>query len=261
MSVWIFINLLFFGMCGYLYLIWSQYWMYMEKQRLFDRPTGSSPTENSRSIYDNYGPGRYTDITYINKSRNQRGAKSRRSAFGGYWSGNSGGEQQSGHQPSNNIIRRLSGGPRFPNVHNPLLEFDTHKYACQDLASAECAARTAQFKQSLLKEFHRVLMGEGRVFKSGLDVHNTYNVRHTGGVGRERPGKEVLCALGRVPLRTVTSQDEPFKSQGFRIPGNALRRGRRYATCAVVTSAGALLRSRLGHFIGTCSIYLYEYLR
>jgi hypothetical protein len=32
-SVWIFINLVFMGMCGYIYLLWSQYWQYVERQR------------------------------------------------------------------------------------------------------------------------------------------------------------------------------------------------------------------------------------
>lgn len=33
MSVWIFINLVFLGMCGYIYLLWSQYWQYVERQQ------------------------------------------------------------------------------------------------------------------------------------------------------------------------------------------------------------------------------------
>lgn len=32
-SVWIFINLVFLGMCGYIYLLWSQYWQYVERQQ------------------------------------------------------------------------------------------------------------------------------------------------------------------------------------------------------------------------------------
>lgn len=246
MSVWIFINLLFFGMCGYLYLIWSQYWLYIEKQRFFNRPTESPPRENRLNFQDTDG---YVQHFYLNKSQSEIVAKTRRSAVGGYWSSSKMLQSSAAQVHASNIVRRLHGGPRFPNLHNPLLEFDSEKYVCDDLTSPDCEARTADFKKSLLKEFHRVLMGEGSVFKSGLDIHNTYNVR-SGGIGRERPGREVLCALGRVTVRTVTSQDEPFKSRGFRIPGGALLRGRRFDTCAVVTSAGALLGSGLGEFIG-----------
>lgn len=32
-SVWIFINLVFFGMCGYIYLLWSQYWHYITRRQ------------------------------------------------------------------------------------------------------------------------------------------------------------------------------------------------------------------------------------
>lgn len=34
-SVWIFINLVFFGMCGYIYLIWSQYWQYRTRHQQY----------------------------------------------------------------------------------------------------------------------------------------------------------------------------------------------------------------------------------
>lgn len=33
-SVWLFINLVFLGMCGYMYLLWRQYWLHAERQRL-----------------------------------------------------------------------------------------------------------------------------------------------------------------------------------------------------------------------------------
>lgn len=60
-SIWVFINLVFFGMCGYMYLLWSQYWMYMERQ-----------TEATTSIYDQqiyfYNRGYYPSDAIANKS-------------------------------------------------------------------------------------------------------------------------------------------------------------------------------------------------
>lgn len=60
-SIWVFINLVFFGMCGYMYLLWSQYWMYMERQ-----------TEATTSIYDQqiyfYNRGYYPSEVSSNKT-------------------------------------------------------------------------------------------------------------------------------------------------------------------------------------------------
>lgn len=60
-SIWVFINLVFFGMCGYMYLLWSQYWMYMERQ-----------TEGTTSIYDQqiyfYNRGYYPSDIPPNKT-------------------------------------------------------------------------------------------------------------------------------------------------------------------------------------------------
>ncbi|KAF4518765.1 hypothetical protein B566_EDAN006169 [Ephemera danica] len=33
-SVWLFINLVFLGMCGYMYLLWRQYWLHAERQKI-----------------------------------------------------------------------------------------------------------------------------------------------------------------------------------------------------------------------------------
>lgn len=63
-SIWVFINLVFFGMCGYMYLLWSQYWMYMERQ-----------TETTTSIYDQqiyyYNRGYYPSDVIPNKTINK----------------------------------------------------------------------------------------------------------------------------------------------------------------------------------------------
>ncbi|XP_026726043.1 beta-galactoside alpha-2,6-sialyltransferase 2 [Trichoplusia ni] len=263
MSVWVFINLLFFGMCGYLYLIWSQYWMYIEKQRLFNKiPGGPQKTMASGLNYQSpYSPDKYQSKIFNSTLRIDSIRKNRRSAVGGLWSGGvsmqaSNKTSGSNIHPSNNIVRKSHGSPRFPNIHKPLLEFDSDKYFCDDFLSADCEERTAEFKELLLKEFHRVLMGESKVFRSGLEAHNTYDVRYDSSNRKEASKKEVMCSLKAVKVRTVRASDEPFARLGFKIPRLALHQGRHYNTCAVVTSAGALLGSRLGDFIDSHDMVL-----
>lgn len=254
MSVWVFINLLFFGMCGYLYLIWSQYWMYIEKQRLFNK-SPDSPQKNiaGLSIQESFKKHIYDLDFNTNISAFRVDSVHKRSAIGVFW--NNGKVIQTAEKPnnqerpSNNIIHKSRGSPRFPNIHKPILEFDSEKFMCDDYTTPDCEAQTKEFKEILLKEFHRVLMGDSKVFKSGLDAHNIYDVKYHGR-WKEMSRLETICALRKVNVQTVTAEDEPFKSLGFRIPPKALRGGRVFNTCAVVTSAGALLGSRLGEFIG-----------
>ncbi|XP_047035147.1 beta-galactoside alpha-2,6-sialyltransferase 2 [Helicoverpa zea] len=261
MSVWIFINILCFGMCGYLYLIWYQYWMYIEKQKLFGK-TSEGPQRTSLSYQDRYTAERKpSELLFNSTLKIDFLRKNRRSAIGGFWSSGvsirtSNKTSGSYIQPSNNIIRKSNGSPRFPNIHRPLLEFDSDKYICNDLLSTECEEKTAEFKKLLLKEFHRVLMGESKVFKSGLDALNTYDVKYDNSNRKESSREQVMCALKGVKVRTVTADDEPFARLGFRIPRAPLQEGRHYNTCAVVTSAGALLGSDLGEFIDSHDMVL-----
>lgn len=247
MSVWVFINLLFFGMCGYLYLIWSQYWMYIEKQRLFNNSPETPRKTSSLTFYDKY-TDKYSKAPF---NTSVFVSKNRRSAVGAIWSSNVLAQNSKGFQiPSTNaIIRKSHGSPRFPNIHKPLLEFDSDKYVCDDPSASDCEAKTNEFKDLLLKEFHRVLMGEGKVFRSGLDSQNIYDVKYEG-MRKFSTKEEIMCALKGIAVNTVTAKDEPFRTLGFMIPEAPLQEARAFNTCAVVTSAGTLLGSRLGEFIG-----------
>ncbi|CAH2099969.1 unnamed protein product [Euphydryas editha] len=258
MSVWIFINLLCFGMCGYLYLIWSQYWMSLERQRLFNK-AHATPQNNGKSgisyqetfseniIYNSVINASLLNVDSIRK----RSGAVFKSGQVISWPNKSYGAQA---RPPNNIVVRKHGSPRFPNIHKAILEFDSDKYVCNDLTTLECESKTAEFKELLLKEFHRVLMSDSKVFTSGLESQNPYDVKYVRGYVKQLTRGELLCALGKVALRTVEAEDSPFDSLGFNIPKNPLQKHRTFNTCALVSSSGALLGSRLGEFIGKYTI-------
>ncbi|XP_004928745.3 beta-galactoside alpha-2,6-sialyltransferase 2 [Bombyx mori] len=260
MSVWVFINLLCFGMCGYLYLIWSQYWMYIEKQRLFTKTPSNEPKVRASvlSFIAAFPENQFSKSLTNSTIYNDSARKKRRSAVGAVWSSGvlQSASKLSSSQTSINIVRKSQGSPRFPNIHKPLLEFDTDKYICDDFTSIECETRTREFKELLLKEFHRVLMGESKVFRSGLDMHNTYDVKYKSGPKNALSKHDVMCALKRIKVNTVTKRDEPFARYDFQIPEGPLQDGTFYNTCAVVSSAGALLGSRLGDFIDSHDMVL-----
>ncbi|XP_029967732.1 beta-galactoside alpha-2,6-sialyltransferase 2 [Salarias fasciatus] len=80
------------------------------------------------------------------------------------------------------------------------------------------------------------------------------NKHHVSYAGRRRPArsaKELLCQMkAQARLRTVDGSEQPFSGLGWArlVPARALDRPDlgRFKTCAVVTSAGAILRSGLG---------------
>ncbi|XP_032515182.2 beta-galactoside alpha-2,6-sialyltransferase 2 [Danaus plexippus] len=263
MSVWIFINLLCFGMCGYLYLIWSQYWMSIERQRLFSKTPGP-PHKNSIagiSFQETFSENIQTNIAIhgnssilnadsIRKIRRSVALKASQISQG---SNRSNGSQM---RFANNIVLKSHGSPRFPNIHTPVLEFDSDKYNCEDYTMPECESKTIEFKELLLKEFHRVLMSESKVFTSGLESQNPYNVKYQRSAVKQYSREEILCALLKVRVKTVTSKDQPFARLGFQIPKYPILKNKRFNSCAVVTSAGALLGSRLGEFIDSHDMIL-----
>lgn len=88
---------------------------------------------------------------------------------------------------------------------------------------------------------------------------NKHRVSYTGTRRAARSAKELLCQVKeQVQLRTVDGSEQPFSSLGWSrlVPSVPLENlhqwmGRsRFRTCAVVSSAGAILRSGLGKEIG-----------
>lgn len=88
---------------------------------------------------------------------------------------------------------------------------------------------------------------------------NKHHVFYTGQRSVTLRAKELLCQMKtKARLKTVDGSEEPFSSLGWAqivpsLPLEELYRQQgknRLKTCAVVTSAGAILRSRLGKEIG-----------
>lgn len=90
---------------------------------------------------------------------------------------------------------------------------------------------------------------------------NKHHVAYRGLRRAQQSGREVLCELKRqARLRTLDGTEEPFASLGWDklVPSQPLEQlqGSEFKTCAVVTSAGAILNSSLGEEIGECETSL-----
>lgn len=173
-SIWVFINLVFFGMCGYMYLLWSQYWMYMENQET------STARNYDQQIYL-YNRG----LPLNESSKSHQEAKSR--------------IKHSVKQPVNVTLVKNSR-PRFPNLQMNENLMDNRKYTCR--RGEDCFNKTREFKTKIVNELKRVFLDESNVFKSGLDIHNPYNVNYKGARGNylNKPPRQVRQSVFKVGL-------------------------------------------------------------
>ncbi len=81
---------------------------------------------------------------------------------------------------------------------------------------------------------------------------NRHQVVYRGSRGGRRSGLQLYCELKRrTRIRTVDGTEEPFSGLGWArlVPSLPLQESQ-YQSCAVVTSAGAVLNSSLGREIG-----------
>ncbi|GJQ82191.1 ST6Gal [Trypoxylus dichotomus] len=235
-SIWVFINLVFFGMCGYMYLLWSQYWMYIEKD-----------TETTTNTYDQqiyyYNRGYPMNETLF-RIQNNTESKSR--------------IKHAAKDAANITIIRNSK-PRFPNVQGSDFPIDTDRYVCMknDTAKA-CDNKTQQYKERLLKELKRVFLDESNVLKPGQE--NYYNVVYKGPKENymEKTPKQILCELKNVELTTLKRSDIKHDLYGLRsyIPKRDLFENNKFNSCAIISSAGSSTKSSNGKLIDSYNLVL-----
>nr|CAD7458498.1 unnamed protein product [Timema tahoe] len=242
-SVWIFMNLVFLGMCGYIYLLWSQYWNYVERQQLQMANIVNINSYNSNNqIF--YYPRRLESPTV-----DTVGVTSRR--LSNRWN------------RTFTVVRRRSR-PRFPKLRSMEIEprsgtpkcvVDCATPSLEDIGKDRLLSRVSAHKSQLVVQLRRVLLEESSVFKAKGDSNNPYNVQYAGprGTYTEKSVQQLVCELKqRVDMRTLSKEDEPFRSLGLAesFPDAPLFDERRcYNTCAIVSNAGSLYKSGLGAFI------------
>ncbi|KAH0807394.1 hypothetical protein GEV33_015397 [Tenebrio molitor] len=147
----------------------------------------------------------------------------------------------------------------FPNLQGKDFELDTKKYSClKNDTSGECRKKTAEFKEKLLKELRRVLEDEGNILKIGME--NPYNVQYEGIKGNfnNKSPKQIMCALKKIKLKTLKRGDiegGPHNLGDF-LPKRNLFETRKFNSCAIVASAGALKDSSLGKTIDSHDLVL-----
>lgn len=222
-SVWVFINLGFLGMCGYIYLIFSQYWYHAAKQTHIRSLLHKKTTFNRDNQVVFYEPiPRNDNEQQIRKIKadiadHKKAIVNKRS------------------HPRNRPIARKTCDKNFPNC---------------TLYIPKDEKKLNSFKNDLFVQMRRVLHEESSVFKTD----NPYFVSYNGPRSKYQSYSpdELKCLLKNTGIRTLSKKDPPFSKLEF---GNILGEKilfnkKRYESCAIVSNAASLLNSRLGSLIG-----------
>ncbi|XP_054270536.1 beta-galactoside alpha-2,6-sialyltransferase 2 [Macrosteles quadrilineatus] len=224
-SVWIFINLVFFGMCGYIYLLWSQYWHYISRHQ---RTETYVKKVDNRPIVD------YFQDTIPLDERIEHLPQ----------------ELDWVHQKTTPLIVRKKSKPRFTKVHFT----DPPSVALPCGPECNSGNKLTAFKNQLVVRLRRVLHEESNVFKSRAD--NPYNVNYNvqRGPSSGVSPQKLICDLYRTlpEIHTVRGKGKPFEGTdlGRAIPSTPLfGENERYNNCAIVTNAASFLGSNLGPLI------------
>lgn len=232
-SVWVFINFVFLGMCGFFYILCSQYWGYVERRHAFM----DAYTNKKSNI------GQHHIQYYAEAENHMDHAKKLRDG------------------PINNdfLARKERASPVARERH----ESTEAKKGAKSLLTSQTETpnsklmeKISKHKSQLMIQLRRVLHDESSVFKARGEGSNPYNVEYIGPRGSydKKTARELVCALKKTGIvRTVMKDDEPFKSMdlGKSFPQQPLFGDDQiYGSCAVVSSAGSLFGSDLGKTIG-----------
>uniref|UniRef100_A0A1B6KAB9 Beta-galactoside alpha-2,6-sialyltransferase 1 n=1 Tax=Graphocephala atropunctata TaxID=36148 RepID=A0A1B6KAB9_9HEMI len=232
-SVWIFINLVFFGMCGYIYLLWSQYWHYISKHQQHSNDLVRK--SDNRPLVDYFQDTIQLDehIEHLPQDIN--------------W----------GHQKTTPVIVRRKSKPRFTKIRFT----DPPSAALPCGPQCNSSNKLTAFKNQLIVRLRRVLHEESNVFKSRAD--NPYSVSYSGrrGVSAGTSPQKLVCDLYRsLPrVHTITGQSKAFAGTelGRAIPPAPLFAvNERYNNCAIITNAASFIGSKLGPLIDSHDLVL-----
>lgn len=141
--------------------------------------------------------------------------------------------------------------PRFSSSRNANLPLDPTQSKCSDKFSKICQNKTKIFRDKILTEFRKSLA------ESISDEPNFYNVVYSNEKNKERP----ICQILDAKVRVLRKKDKPFDTNGFsklfpKVKLFGKKETMSYKSCAIISSAGSLAKSGLGHFIGKFLLFI-----
>ncbi|KAM3850719.1 beta-galactoside alpha-2,6-sialyltransferase 2-like [Diretmus argenteus] len=156
-----------------------------------------------------------------------------------------------------NVSRSKAALQKVSRSRAALQKVSRSKAALQKVSRSKAELQKVSRSRAVLQRLWRGNMSAGMLsprLQKAVKVYLNSNKHHVAYKGQRRArqsGEEVLCELKRqARLRTLDGTEEPFAGLGWArlVPSRPLDQlqGSEYRTCAVVTSAGAILNSSLG---------------
>lgn len=132
------------------------------------------------------------------------------------------------------------------------LRFNPSQYLCEDRHSDSCQNHTLLFQQLVTQEFHRMInVFEAKLAEDTTGTLNNYNVSYAPSTTRN---VKTSC-LSELKVRTLRRKDLTGTSTAEQELRNVMPRRKLFSdnhslrSCAVISSAGSLVNSKLGSFI------------
>lgn len=229
-------------MFGYFYLLLSQYWTYWSKHSDYVDNTKKDFYDKEIYYYNRGYPNETNDISFSLFSNNNRETTPVKNLL----------EHKNRNsrqiKPSDSaIFIEKNQKPRFGRIQNLFLKLDTKKYMCLQPDEKNCRKKTGMFKHKVIMELERYLREK--------PPGNDYNVSYDGAreMVKRKSNKELLCKFKRDVQSEILTRGkvmEYFQNISKYFPVKTLFQNKHFNTCALVSSAGSLINSNLGKFIG-----------
>lgn len=156
--------------------------------------------------------------------------------------------------------------PRLHLSRHTLIPFDPYQYRCNDKRAPDCLTKTHAFSAHILNEFQQSLR---EPLPSTENAANFYNVDYARVMMNSASPPTMVrpvCLVLAANVRTLRRNDGPLRRHavGSSLPKRKLFRDRGQRklvannTCVIVASAGSLIGSGLGRFIGEHLIYWFN---
>lgn len=130
--------------------------------------------------------------------------------------------------------------PRFTLSRTSSISFQPEQYICIEKYSLECKNKTEIFRDKVLSELKKVS-------SENFEESNYYNVTFN----KKYENLSSECLVLNAGIRTLKKKDVSFVDLEKFIPKRKLfRKKDNIRSCVVISSAGSLIGSQLGKFIG-----------
>lgn len=169
------------------------------------------------------------------KNNNNISRRKPRNAFFSKQSSNEKYAIRSDEKPATNHSTNLLTRPKIKFSQSLSIPIKAENFRCFDKDDLECQTKTKNFRNKVLEEFQKNI--------NASNASNSYKIEY------ENSFKNSICSLSKPIIRTL-NPDELKQHELSQILPKQKMFEKKFKSCVIVSSAGSLLHSNFGDFIG-----------